>query len=35
LLWILDGFLQAQPKMAAGLPSQVIQPVAANSPAWV
>jgi cytochrome oxidase Cu insertion factor (SCO1/SenC/PrrC family) len=35
LLWILDGFLQAQPKMAVGLPSQVIQPVAANSPAWV
>src|SRR5205807_865082 len=22
LLWILDGFLQAQPKMAAGLPSE-------------
>jgi cytochrome oxidase Cu insertion factor (SCO1/SenC/PrrC family) len=35
LLWILDGFLQAQPKMAAGLPSQVIQPTAANSPTWV
>jgi cytochrome oxidase Cu insertion factor (SCO1/SenC/PrrC family) len=35
LLWILDGFLQAQPKMAAGLPSQVIQPSAENSPSWV
>jgi cytochrome oxidase Cu insertion factor (SCO1/SenC/PrrC family) len=35
LLWILDGFLQAQPKMAAGLPSLVIQPTAANSPTWV
>jgi len=34
-LWILDGLLQAQPKMAAGLPSQVIQPTAANSPTWV
>ncbi len=35
LLWVLDGFLQAQPKMAAGLPAQVIQPAAANSPSWV
>ena len=35
LLWILDGFLQAQPKMAAGMPSQVIEPTAASSPAWV
>ena len=35
LLWILDGILQAQPKMAGGLPSQVIQPVAASSPHWV
>ncbi len=34
-LWILDGILQAQPKMAAGLPSLVIQPIAASSPAWV
>ena len=34
-LWILDGILQAQPKMAAGLPSLVIQPTAASSPAWV
>ena len=35
LLWLLDGVLQAQPKMAAGLPSQVIEPVAASSPHWV
>jgi cytochrome oxidase Cu insertion factor (SCO1/SenC/PrrC family) len=35
LLWIFDGILQAQPKMAIGLPSQVIEPAAANSPAWV
>jgi cytochrome oxidase Cu insertion factor (SCO1/SenC/PrrC family) len=35
LLWILDGILQAQPKMAAGLAAQVIEPTAAASPAWV
>ena len=35
VIWILDGLLQAQPAMAAGLPSQVIQPTAASSPAWV
>jgi cytochrome oxidase Cu insertion factor (SCO1/SenC/PrrC family) len=35
LLWILDGILQAQPAMAAGLPAQVIQPTAASSPVWV
>jgi cytochrome oxidase Cu insertion factor (SCO1/SenC/PrrC family) len=35
LLWILDGILQAQPKMAAGLASQVIAPTAAASPTWV
>ena len=34
-LWIFDGILQAQPGMAIGLPSQVIQPTAASSPAWV
>jgi len=34
-LWILDGILQAQPKMAVGLPSQVIEPIAASSPRWV
>jgi cytochrome oxidase Cu insertion factor (SCO1/SenC/PrrC family) len=35
VIWILDGLLQAQPSMAAGLPSQVIEPTAASSPAWV
>jgi len=35
LLWILDGILQAQPKMAGGLASQVIEPIASSSPAWV
>jgi cytochrome oxidase Cu insertion factor (SCO1/SenC/PrrC family) len=34
-IWILDGILQAQPKMAAGLASQVIEPTAAVSPPWV
>jgi len=35
LLWVVDGILQAQPKIAIGLPSQVIQPSAASSPHWV
>ena len=35
LLWIFDGILQAQPKMAGGLATQVIELVAATSPAWV
>jgi cytochrome oxidase Cu insertion factor (SCO1/SenC/PrrC family) len=35
LLWLFDGILQAQPKMAIGLPSQVIEPTAASSPHWV
>ena len=35
LLWIFDGILQAQPKLAIGLPSQVIEPTAATSPRWV
>jgi cytochrome oxidase Cu insertion factor (SCO1/SenC/PrrC family) len=35
ILWLLDGILQAQPKMAIGLPSQVIEPIAASSPRWV
>jgi cytochrome oxidase Cu insertion factor (SCO1/SenC/PrrC family) len=35
LLWIFDGILQAQPKMAGGLATQVIQPTAAASPGWV
>ena len=35
LLWLLDGALQAQPGMAAGMPSQVIEPTASSSPPWV
>jgi cytochrome oxidase Cu insertion factor (SCO1/SenC/PrrC family) len=35
IIWIFDGLLQAQPAMAAGLPSQVIEPAAAASPPWV
>ncbi len=35
LLWVFDGVLQAQPKMAVGLPSQAIEPTAASSPGWV
>lgn len=35
ILWLIDGGLQAQPGMAVGLPSQVIQPAAASSPGWV
>ncbi len=35
LLWVFDGILQAQPKMALGLPSKVIEPAAATSPHWV
>src|SRR5580698_978988 len=35
VIWVFDGILQAQPKMALGLPSQVIEPAAASSPAWV
>lgn len=35
ILWIFDGILQAQPAMAAGLPSHVIEPTAAASPGWV
>jgi len=35
LLWVFDGILQAQPQMAVGLPSQVIEPTAASSPHWV
>jgi hypothetical protein len=35
VLWVFDGILQAQPKMAVGLPSQVIEPTAASSPTWV
>jgi cytochrome oxidase Cu insertion factor (SCO1/SenC/PrrC family) len=35
VLWLLDGLLQAQPAMPAGLPGQVIAPAAAGSPGWV
>jgi cytochrome oxidase Cu insertion factor (SCO1/SenC/PrrC family) len=35
LLWVFDGILQAQPRMAGGLAAQVIEPIAASSPAWV
>jgi cytochrome oxidase Cu insertion factor (SCO1/SenC/PrrC family) len=35
VIWIFDGLLQAQPDMAGGLPSQVIEPTAASSPGWV
>jgi cytochrome oxidase Cu insertion factor (SCO1/SenC/PrrC family) len=35
VLWIFDGLLQAQPKMAGGLAAQIIEPTAASSPAWV
>jgi cytochrome oxidase Cu insertion factor (SCO1/SenC/PrrC family) len=35
VLWIFDGILQAQPKMAGGLATRVIEPVAASSPGWV
>jgi cytochrome oxidase Cu insertion factor (SCO1/SenC/PrrC family) len=35
VLWIIDGLLQGQPGMPAGLPSQVIEPAASSSPGWV
>jgi cytochrome oxidase Cu insertion factor (SCO1/SenC/PrrC family) len=35
VVWVFDGLLQAQPAMAAGMPSQVIEPAAATSPTWV
>jgi cytochrome oxidase Cu insertion factor (SCO1/SenC/PrrC family) len=35
LIWILDGILQAQPSMPLGMTTQVIEPTAASSPAWV
>jgi cytochrome oxidase Cu insertion factor (SCO1/SenC/PrrC family) len=34
-LWLFDGILQAQPQMAGGLPSQVMEPAASTSPGWV
>ena len=35
VLWLFDGILQAQPQMAGGLATQVIQPGADGSPSWV
>jgi len=35
VLWLFDGILQAQPQMAGGLASQVIQPTTDGSPSWV
>ncbi|HUY46953.1 MAG TPA: SCO family protein [Streptosporangiaceae bacterium] len=35
LLWILDGLLQAQAAMPLGLATNVTEPAAASSPAWV
>jgi hypothetical protein len=35
VLWIVDAILQAQPQMPGGLPSQVIAPATAGSPAWL
>jgi hypothetical protein len=35
VLWIIDGLLQAQPGLAAGLPAKIIVPAAATSPGWV
>jgi cytochrome oxidase Cu insertion factor (SCO1/SenC/PrrC family) len=35
VIWIFDGILQAQSAMPLGLTTQVIQPTAASSPAWV
>jgi len=34
-LWLFDGLLQAQPAMPLGIPTSVVQPAAATSPAWV
>ncbi|MGH9128785.1 MAG: SCO family protein [Acidimicrobiales bacterium] len=35
LIWIFDGILQGQAAMPLGMTTQVIQPTAAASPAWV
>src|SRR5215475_9698427 len=35
VLWIVDGLLQAQPGMPAGLASRVMAPAADGSPGWV
>jgi hypothetical protein len=34
-LWLFDGILQTQPRMAAELPAKIVEPVAAGSPHWV
>lgn len=35
ILWLVDGLLQMQPAMPLGLPSQVVAPASAGSPAWL
>ncbi len=35
LLWLFDAILEAQPQMAGGLSTQVMQPISATSPGWV
>jgi hypothetical protein len=35
VIWLLDGILQAQPKMVLGLPTLVTEPSASSSPHWV
>ena len=35
LLWLCDGILQTQPRMAAELPAKIVKPVAGSSPHWV
>ncbi len=35
VLWVIDGFLQLQPGMPLGLPSDVLKPGASSSPGWV
>jgi hypothetical protein len=35
VLWLFDGILQTQPRMAAELPAKIVEPVAASSPHWV
>ncbi len=34
-LWVIDGLLQLQKAMPLGMPSTVLRPAAATSPAWV
>ena len=35
IIWIFDGILQGQASMPLGMTTQVIEPTAATSPAWV